>query len=90
MDNQERQQSDHRSETQRLLDLEEIFNSPGWVWFQEILDRVYRNSDNLVHNVNSPGREIYVGKCMAISEVNKAIEQIKNEAEKGKTDAVDS
>jgi hypothetical protein len=58
---------------------------------EEILSRVYSNADGVVHNVNSPNREFYAGKCAGIKELMKEFESIKEESSitKGSLDAVD-
>ena len=54
---------------QKLLALEELFNSEGWEVLKENIQVVYDNADNVLHSITCPNREIYVGKCEAVKEI---------------------
>ena len=66
-------------EQEHLNRLQVLFDQKEWEDFKQEVNQVYRNSDNSLHSVGCPNRDIFVGKCEAIKEILAIEEKVEKE-----------
>ena len=70
---------DKRQYKEHLGRLQVLFQSREWQDYLQELEIIYRNSDSVVHSVNTPNRELFVGKCLAIEEIRQIEDKVEKE-----------